>query len=207
MAEEENRMADNPKDRQPQDAQRVNIDQNYELQYWSQKFGVSPEQLKRVVARVGPMADNVERAITESKSTVSKVVPRAAARSAASAWASHARSSHSEATGKDARNLAKATLPRAGSWACGPEALDASVAVPGAQWRRNVRRPQTVTTAVKRGPRNDKKAGEIKMRKRRSLTDRTKVAIEQWIPFDGRQFALLVLFVFGTTAVDMFARW
>lgn len=63
LAEEENRMADNPKDRQPQDAQRVNIDQNYELQYWSQKFGVSPEQLKRVVDRVGPMADDVKRAI------------------------------------------------------------------------------------------------------------------------------------------------
>jgi hypothetical protein len=31
------------------------------LRDWSQKFGVSPEQLKKVVGRVGPMADDVER--------------------------------------------------------------------------------------------------------------------------------------------------
>ena len=45
------------------------------------------------------------------------------------------------------------------------------------------------------------------MQKRRSLTNRTKVAIEQSLPFDGRQFALLVLFFLGAAAVGMFARW
>jgi Protein of unknown function (DUF3606) len=60
-------MADDPKETHPQDAQRVNVNQAYELRYWSQKFGVSPEQLKKVVGRVGPTADGVERAISGSK--------------------------------------------------------------------------------------------------------------------------------------------
>src|SRR3954453_17474025 len=32
-----------------QDLQRVNVHQEHELRYWSRKFGVSPEQLKKVV--------------------------------------------------------------------------------------------------------------------------------------------------------------
>jgi Protein of unknown function (DUF3606) len=60
-------MADDPKETHPQDALRVNVNQAYELRYWSQKFGVSPEQLKKVASRVGPMADGVERAISGSK--------------------------------------------------------------------------------------------------------------------------------------------
>jgi Protein of unknown function (DUF3606) len=60
-------MSDNPNKTAPQDAQRVNVNQEHELRYWAEKFGVSPEQLKKVVARVGPMADDVERALSESK--------------------------------------------------------------------------------------------------------------------------------------------
>ena len=60
-------MADDPRETRPQDAQRVNVTQEHELRYWSQKFGVSPEQLKRVVGRVGPMAEDVERAISATK--------------------------------------------------------------------------------------------------------------------------------------------
>ena len=62
-------MADDPKQARPQDAQRVNVNQDHELRYWSQKFGVSPEQLKRVVDRVGPMADDVERVISGAKTS------------------------------------------------------------------------------------------------------------------------------------------
>jgi hypothetical protein len=64
-------MADDPNKTRPQDAQRVNVHQEHELRYWSQKFGVSPEQLKKVVGRVGVMADDVERAISGSKADVS----------------------------------------------------------------------------------------------------------------------------------------
>jgi hypothetical protein len=64
-------MADDPNKTRPHDAQRVNVNQEHELRYWSQKFGVSPEQLKKVVGRVGPMADDVERTISASKADVS----------------------------------------------------------------------------------------------------------------------------------------
>jgi hypothetical protein len=66
-AAKEDYVADDPNKTWPQDAQRVNVHQDHELRYWSQKFGVSPEQLKRVVGRVGPMADDVERALSASK--------------------------------------------------------------------------------------------------------------------------------------------
>ncbi len=62
-------MADDPKDTRPQDAQRINVNQEHELRYWTAKFGVSSDQLKQVVNRVGPMVDDVRRAIAESKTT------------------------------------------------------------------------------------------------------------------------------------------
>ena len=40
---------------------RINIDEVYEVRDWSQKFGVTPDQLKAAVKAVGPMADAVER--------------------------------------------------------------------------------------------------------------------------------------------------
>jgi hypothetical protein len=42
------------------DRDRVNIQENYEVEYWSNKFGVTPEQLKEAVAAVGTSATNVE---------------------------------------------------------------------------------------------------------------------------------------------------
>ena len=62
-------MADNPNETRPQDAQRVNVNQDHELRYWTAKFAVSAEQLKQIVNRVGPMADDIRRAIVESKTT------------------------------------------------------------------------------------------------------------------------------------------
>lgn len=56
-------MSDDPNKTAPQDAQRVNVNQEHELRYWSEKFGTSPEELTRIVARVGVMADDVERAV------------------------------------------------------------------------------------------------------------------------------------------------
>jgi len=45
------------------DRKRINVNEDYELRYWTEKFGVSAEDLKRVVERVGPMADDVARAL------------------------------------------------------------------------------------------------------------------------------------------------
>lgn len=52
-------MADNLNERGPQDRSRVNVNEPWELQYWSRKFGVSEEQLKEAVKAAGPSADAV----------------------------------------------------------------------------------------------------------------------------------------------------
>jgi hypothetical protein len=52
-------VADNPTLTRPRDAQRVNVHQEHELRYWTQKFGVSAEQLREAVEQVGPMVEDV----------------------------------------------------------------------------------------------------------------------------------------------------
>jgi len=42
-----------------QDRTRININEDYEVRDWAQKFGVSPEQLKSAVAKGGDRADAV----------------------------------------------------------------------------------------------------------------------------------------------------
>jgi Protein of unknown function (DUF3606) len=59
-------MADDPSKRGPQDRSRINTDEDYEVRYWSQKFGVSPQQLKAAVRRVGNSAEAVERVLKAS---------------------------------------------------------------------------------------------------------------------------------------------
>jgi hypothetical protein len=54
-------MADNPKDRGPQDRARVNMDQDYEVRWWSKKFKVTPDRLRNAVDEVGSSADKVAR--------------------------------------------------------------------------------------------------------------------------------------------------
>jgi hypothetical protein len=54
-------MADDPINRGPQDRNRINIHQDHELRYWTEKFGVTVEQLKAAVEEVGPSAKAVEQ--------------------------------------------------------------------------------------------------------------------------------------------------
>jgi hypothetical protein len=44
----------------PDDA-RINVDQDHELRYWSEKLGVSRDELKRAVQTAGPMVKDVQR--------------------------------------------------------------------------------------------------------------------------------------------------
>lgn len=46
--------------RGPQDASRVNVNEDYELQYWSERFGVSRDELRKAVAEVGPSVKSIE---------------------------------------------------------------------------------------------------------------------------------------------------
>ena len=54
-------MADDKTLRSPQDATRIALVEDYEVEYWTQKFGVTKERLRQAVAAVGNGADAVER--------------------------------------------------------------------------------------------------------------------------------------------------
>jgi hypothetical protein len=54
-------MADDLKQTGKQDDERINVAQDHELAYWSEKFGVSRAQLREAVEKVGPMRKAVEQ--------------------------------------------------------------------------------------------------------------------------------------------------
>ena len=45
----------------PQDPKRVNVNDSAELEYWSAKYGITPNLLKIAVRKAGAMAGDVER--------------------------------------------------------------------------------------------------------------------------------------------------
>lgn len=53
-------MADDRTQAGPQDRARINVNEDYELRYWSEKFGVSQDKLREAVAAVGVSASAVE---------------------------------------------------------------------------------------------------------------------------------------------------
>jgi hypothetical protein len=52
-------MSDDLNKRGPQDSSRINVNEEWELRYWTKKFGVSEEELKAAVNKVGVKADAV----------------------------------------------------------------------------------------------------------------------------------------------------
>ena len=44
-----------------QDRRMINTHEAYELSYWSKKFGVTRDELREAVQKVGPQAVDVER--------------------------------------------------------------------------------------------------------------------------------------------------
>lgn len=54
-------MADDKAQIGGQDRTRINVNQDYELREWSQKLGVTPEQLKAAVKAVGDSVEAVKR--------------------------------------------------------------------------------------------------------------------------------------------------
>ena len=53
-------MDDKSKTANP-DRQRISTSEEYEVRDWARKFGVTPEELRDAVARVGTEAENVKR--------------------------------------------------------------------------------------------------------------------------------------------------
>jgi hypothetical protein len=54
-------MADNKTLRGPQDSSRIAMGEDYEVAYWTDKFGVSQDKLQQAVDAVGNSADAVEK--------------------------------------------------------------------------------------------------------------------------------------------------
>jgi hypothetical protein len=54
-------MADNLKETGRPDDSRINPDQDHELAYWSEKLGVSRDELRKAVQAAGPMVKDVQR--------------------------------------------------------------------------------------------------------------------------------------------------
>ncbi|MGO4170387.1 DUF3606 domain-containing protein [Novosphingobium sp. YAF33] len=54
-------MTDDKTSRGPQDRARIALGEDYEVAYWTGKFGVSKERLEEAVKAVGNSADAVEQ--------------------------------------------------------------------------------------------------------------------------------------------------
>ena len=54
-------MADDLKQTGRADDQRINVDQDHELNYWSKELGVSRDELRRAVQHSGPMVRDVRQ--------------------------------------------------------------------------------------------------------------------------------------------------
>lgn len=57
-------MSDDKSKQGPADAQRVNVHERYEVEYWTEALGVSEAKLRETVERVGVMAKDVRAALS-----------------------------------------------------------------------------------------------------------------------------------------------
>jgi hypothetical protein len=60
-------MTDDKSNRGPVDASRINVNEDYELRYWTKALGVSADRLRAAVEEVGVMADDVRAELRRSK--------------------------------------------------------------------------------------------------------------------------------------------
>jgi hypothetical protein len=59
-------MADDKTNSGGQDRARINVNEDYELRDWSKRLGITPEKLKEVVKKVGPIAEDVRQELGKS---------------------------------------------------------------------------------------------------------------------------------------------
>ncbi|RYD56421.1 MAG: DUF3606 domain-containing protein [Sphingobacteriales bacterium] len=58
-------MADDKSKRGPQDSTRVNVNEDYELRYWTMRFNVSADRLKEAVKEVGPSVRAIDEYLND----------------------------------------------------------------------------------------------------------------------------------------------
>jgi len=54
-------MSDDKKNTGSPDRDRINVNEDYELQHWTKALGVTPDELKAAVQAVGPTAAAVRK--------------------------------------------------------------------------------------------------------------------------------------------------
>lgn len=54
-------MPDDPRIRSQQDLKRIDVSQEHECRYWSERFGVSPARLRQAVKEVGALVEDVRQ--------------------------------------------------------------------------------------------------------------------------------------------------
>jgi len=59
-------MSDNLQKRGPEDPKRINVSEEWELNYWSDKLNVSPEELKAAVKASGTTVSAVRKHLRAS---------------------------------------------------------------------------------------------------------------------------------------------
>ncbi|HTI86301.1 MAG TPA: DUF3606 domain-containing protein [Alphaproteobacteria bacterium] len=59
-------MASDLRDRGQRDRDRIDIEDEYDIRHWSQRFNVSADKLKAAVDKAGPVAEDVAKALGKS---------------------------------------------------------------------------------------------------------------------------------------------
>lgn len=59
-------MADNKNKKRPQDATRINMNEDYEVRYWTKKLGISREELKRATSKFGSVVTRIRERFKKS---------------------------------------------------------------------------------------------------------------------------------------------
>jgi Protein of unknown function (DUF3606) len=62
-------MSDDVRKRGPEDRSRINVNEPWELKYWSKTLGVTPDRLKEVVRQVGTRTEDVEQYLSSTAHT------------------------------------------------------------------------------------------------------------------------------------------
>lgn len=56
-------MSDDKSNRGPADRARINVNEDYEVAYWTKELGLSSDRLRELVAKHGVMAADVRKAL------------------------------------------------------------------------------------------------------------------------------------------------
>ena len=65
-------MPDSKKNIGKPDRDRISLSEDYEVRDWSKKFGVTADELKLAVKKVGPMAKDVDDYLKKGKPSSAK---------------------------------------------------------------------------------------------------------------------------------------